>query len=84
MREKQRKRFKPFGAIVIELVKSKSSRAVWIKESERQLYTAAALMTSPRAAASSGEYGEHSTITSFKVFVTSLAGHVAAEAARLA
>lgn len=51
---------------------------------KEQLYTAAALMTSPRAAASSGEYGEHSTITSFKVFVTSLAGHVAAEAARLA
>jgi len=51
---------------------------------KEQLYTTAALMTSPRTAASNGVYGELSAITSFKSFVTSLAGHVAAEAARLA
>lgn len=50
---------------------------------KEQLYTTAALMTSPRTAASSGEYGQMSDLTSFKTFVTSLAGHVAAEAARL-
>jgi hypothetical protein len=50
---------------------------------QEQLYTTAALMTSTRAAAQSGEYGSMSDMTSFKAFVTSFAGHVAAEAARL-
>jgi len=50
---------------------------------QEQLYTTAALMTSPRSARSSGAYGDMSDMTSFKTFVTSLAGHVAAEAARL-
>lgn len=50
---------------------------------QEQLYTTAALMTSPRSAAESGEYAGLSDMTSFKTFVTSLAGHVAAEAARL-
>jgi Restriction endonuclease XhoI len=50
---------------------------------KEQLYTTASLMTSPRDAANSGAYGQMSDLTSFKTFVTSLAGHVAAEAARL-
>jgi len=51
---------------------------------QEQLYSTAALMTSPRDAAATGSYGQMSDMTSFKTFVTSLAGHVAAEAARLA
>lgn len=51
---------------------------------QEQLYSTAALMTSPRDAAATGNYGQMSDMTSFKTFVTSLAGHVAAEAARLA
>lgn len=50
---------------------------------QEQLYSTAALMTSPRTAASSGEYAHLSDMTSFRTFVTSLAGHIAAEAARL-
>ena len=50
---------------------------------KEQLYTTAALMTSPRDAVNSGSYGHMSELTSFKTFITSLAGHVAAEAARL-
>jgi len=50
---------------------------------KEQLYGAAALMASPRDAANTGSYCELSDMTSFKTFVTSLAGHVAAEAARL-
>jgi len=48
-----------------------------------QLYTTAALMTSPRTAASTGDYASLSDMTSFKTFITSLAGHAAAQAARL-
>lgn len=51
---------------------------------KEQLYDAAALMTSPREAVNTGAYDCLSDMTSFKTFVTSLAGHVAAEAARLA
>ncbi len=51
---------------------------------QEQLYTTAALMTSPRDAAESGAYSALSDMTSFKTFVTCLAGHIAAEAARLA
>ncbi len=48
------------------------------------LYTAATVITSPRGAATvmSGEYAEVSGMTGLRTFVTSLAGHVAAAAAR--
>jgi hypothetical protein len=50
---------------------------------KEQLYTSAALITSPREAANSGAYSSMSDMTSFKTFVTGFAGHIAAEAARL-
>lgn len=50
---------------------------------QEQLYTTAALMTSPRDAATTGAYSGLSDMTGFKTFVTTLAGHAAAEAARL-
>lgn len=50
---------------------------------QEQLYTTAALVTSKRSAAASGDYLEMSTMTGLKTFVTALAGHIAAEAARL-
>jgi hypothetical protein len=49
---------------------------------KEQLYTAAALLASPRTASGSGEFTELSEMTGLKALVTSLAGHVAAEAAR--
>lgn len=49
---------------------------------KEQLYTAAAVIASPRDAVTSGAYSDLSEMTSLKTFVTSLAGHVAAEAAR--
>lgn len=48
-----------------------------------QLYTSAAMVTSPRMAKGTGEFTSLSSMTELKTFVTSLAGHVAAEAARL-
>jgi hypothetical protein len=50
---------------------------------QEQLYTTAALITSPRSAVATGEFSEISAMTGLKTFVTTLAGHVAAEAARL-
>ncbi len=50
---------------------------------KEQLYTTAALITSPRSAAETGEFSEMSGMTGLKTFVAALAGHVAAEAARL-
>ena len=50
---------------------------------KEQLYTTASLMTSPRRAAETGEFSAMSAMTDLKTFVTSLAGHVAAAAARL-
>ena len=50
---------------------------------QEQLYTTAALITSPRSAAKTGEFSEMSAMTGLKTFVAALAGHVAAEAARL-
>lgn len=50
---------------------------------QEQLYTTAALITSKRSATATGEFSELSAMTGLKTFVTSLAGHVAAEAARL-
>jgi hypothetical protein len=46
-----------------------------------QLYTAAAVILSPRGASQSGDYSEMSEITGLKSFISTLAGHIAAEAA---
>lgn len=51
--------------------------------SER-LYTSAALMTSPRNAATTGAFDSLSEMTSLKAFVAALAGHVVSEASRRA
>lgn len=50
---------------------------------QEQLYSRAALMSSARTSVDSGAYSCLSDMTSFRTFVTGLAGHVAAEAARL-
>ncbi len=50
---------------------------------KQQLYTTAGLITSKRSAATNGEFSEMSAMTGLKTFVTALAGHIAAEAARL-
>jgi type II restriction enzyme len=47
------------------------------------LYTSACLLASPRDAVTTGEFSELSPMTSLKTFVTSLAGHIASESARL-
>ncbi len=49
---------------------------------QEQLYTTASVIASPRSANSSGDYLDMSELTSLKTFVTSFAGHIAAEAAR--
>ena len=49
---------------------------------KEQLYTTAAVISSPRSAAETGKHGTLSGMSGLKTFVTSLAGHVAAEAAR--
>ena len=49
---------------------------------QENLYGAASVIASPRSAAASGEYCEISELTGLKTFVTTFAGHVAAEAAR--
>ena len=49
---------------------------------KEQLYTTAALITSPRSAAETGEFSQLSAMTGLRTFVTALSGHVAAEAAR--
>ena len=49
---------------------------------QEQLYSAASVIVSPRSAADTGKYNELSEMTGLKTFVTSLAGHIAAEAAR--
>ena len=48
---------------------------------QEQLYTAAAVLLSPRTSVEDGDYSELSEMTDLKTFVTSLAGHAAAEAA---
>ena len=50
---------------------------------QEQLYTTASMITSPRNAAKSGQFTELSPMTGLRTFVTALAGHVAAGAARL-
>jgi hypothetical protein len=49
---------------------------------QEQLYTAATLLASPRSATTTGDFAELSELTGLKTFVTTLAGHIAAEAAR--
>ena len=46
------------------------------------LYSAASVILSPRTALETGEYTELSELTNLKTFVSVLAGHIAAEAAR--
>jgi hypothetical protein len=50
---------------------------------QEQLYTTATLIASPRSATKTGEFSEMSTMTNLKTLVTTLAGHIAAHAARL-
>ena len=47
-----------------------------------QLYSAAAVIATPRSAVSDGAYTEISAMTGLRSFVASLAGHIASEAAR--
>ncbi len=49
---------------------------------QEQLYTSACIMVSPKSARNSGKYTDMSDMTSLKTLVTTLAGHVASEAAR--
>ncbi len=49
---------------------------------QEQLYTSACLLASPREAIKTGDYECLSNLTNLKTFVTTLAGHIAAEAAR--
>ncbi len=49
---------------------------------KEQLYSTAALLATPRTAANDGAFESLSDLTSLKSFVTTLAGHFAAEAAR--
>lgn len=50
---------------------------------QEQLYSSAAVIASPREAITTGEYLDLSGMTGLKVFVSSLAGHVAAQASRM-
>ena len=52
------------------------------KLAQERLYTTATIMASPRTAATTGEFAELSELTGLKTFITSFAGHIAAEAAR--
>ncbi len=49
---------------------------------KEQLYTASTVLASPRDAATTGQFESLSNLTSLEMFVTSFAGHIAAEAAR--
>ncbi len=49
---------------------------------QERLYSAACVLMSPRSAARTGKYVEMSKATDLCVFVTELAGHIAAEAVR--
>lgn len=50
---------------------------------QEQLYTTASVISSPRTAVTTGAYSSLSDMTSLRTFVTSFAGHIAAEAARV-
>lgn len=52
------------------------------KLTQERHYTTATVMATPRTAAATGDYADLSELTSLKTFVTSFAGHIAAEAAR--
>ena len=52
------------------------------KLAQERLYTTASIILSERAAVKTGRYIELSDLTGLKTFVTSFAGHIAAEAAR--
>ena len=52
------------------------------KLTQERLYTTATILASPRTAADSGVFTDMSEMTSLKTFITSFAGHIAAEAAR--
>jgi hypothetical protein len=49
---------------------------------KERLYTTASIILSKRTAVGTGQYDELSDLTGLKTFVTSFAGHIAAEAAR--
>ena len=49
---------------------------------QENLYAAATVLASPREAVGDGKYGELSELTGLRTFITTLAGHIAAEAAR--
>ena len=49
---------------------------------QERLYSTATIIASPRTAAETGVYTDMSELTGLKTFVTSFAGHIAAEAAR--
>ena len=49
---------------------------------QERLYTTATVLASPRTADDTGDYAELSELTSLKTFITSFAGHIAAEVAR--
>lgn len=49
---------------------------------QEQLYTSTAVLASQRTASKTGKFSDVSEMTSLKNFVTSFAGHIAAEAAR--
>lgn len=50
---------------------------------QERLYTTATVIAAERNAVNSGEFTELSSMTNLRTFVTTLAGHIAAEAARL-
>lgn len=50
---------------------------------QEQLYTTASIIASQRSAVGNGGFSELSPMTNLRTFVTALAGHVAAQAARL-
>lgn len=52
------------------------------KLAREQLYSSAAVIATPRTAATDGAYTELSPMTGLRSFVATLAGHIAAEAAR--
>ena len=53
------------------------------KLAQENLYTAATIMLSPQSAGQTGEYTNMSELTSLQTFITTFAGHIAAEAARI-
>lgn len=49
---------------------------------QETLYSTATLLATPRTAGETGDYTELSELTGLRTFITSFAGHIAAEAAR--